>query len=95
VIGKREPTRIEHKNAKNNRKKKRKTENKSKKKKTESFCCNNFWILHNLTQFEHVSSFQNGPQQLWRLFSMSEDPGDRDLLVKISDDPHEYTKTAV
>jgi alkaline phosphatase len=76
-------------------KKKRKTENKSKKKKTESFCCNNFWILHNLTQFDHVSSFQNGPQQLWRLFSMSEDPGDRDLLVKISDDPHEYTKTAV
>jgi hypothetical protein len=37
-----------------------------------------------LTQFDHFSSPQKGPQQLWRLFSMSEDPGNRDLLVKIS-----------
>jgi hypothetical protein len=40
--------------------------------------------LPNLTQFDPFSSSQKGPQQLWSLFSMSEDPGDRDLLVKIS-----------
>jgi hypothetical protein len=34
--------------------------------------------------FDNFSNSRKGPQQLWRLFSMSEDPGDRDLLAKIS-----------
>jgi len=79
LIQKREkPTRIENKNEKNNRttKKRKQIENISKKKKIEFFC-NNFWILPNLTQFDHFSSSQKGPQKLWRL-------GDRDLFVKNS-----------
>jgi hypothetical protein len=37
-----------------------------------------------LTQIDHFSSSQKGPPQPWKLFSMSEDPRGRDLLVKIS-----------
>ena len=87
-IQKREkPTRIKSKNEKNDRKKRTNTkqiENTSKKERKSSFFRNNFWCLPDLTQFDNFSSSQKGPQQLWRLFSMSEDPGDRGLLVKIS-----------
>jgi len=64
--------------------KRKQIENTSKKERKSSFFCNNFWFLPDLTQFDNFSSSQKGPQQLWRLFSMSEDPGDRGLLVKIS-----------
>ena len=78
VIQKREkPTRIENKNEKNNR------EKNEKRKKIEFFATISGFCLI-LTQIDHFSSSQKGPQQPWRLFSMSEDPRGRDLLVKIS-----------
>ena len=54
-----------------------------RKKKENQVFKKEVWILPTLTQLEHFCRSRKGPLQLCKLISMSENPGDRDLSVKI------------